>query len=55
MASATSQRSASVSRETKETAISVAVDIDGAGRFGPPLRAILLLARKRSRKPSGAA
>jgi glycosyltransferase involved in cell wall biosynthesis len=27
----------------------------GAGRFGPPLRAILLLARKRSRKPSGAA
>jgi imidazoleglycerol-phosphate dehydratase len=33
MASAASQRSASVSRETKETAISVAVDIDGAGRF----------------------
>ncbi len=27
----------------------------GAGRFGPPLRAMLLLARKRSRKPSGAA
>ena len=33
MASAASQRSANVSRETKETAISVAVDIDGAGRF----------------------
>ena len=33
MASATSQRSASVSRKTKETAISVTVDIDGAGRF----------------------
>jgi hypothetical protein len=27
----------------------------GSGRFGPPLRAILLLARERSREPSGAA
>ena len=33
MASAASQRSAKVSRKTKETAISVAVDIDGTGRF----------------------
>ena len=32
MASATSQRSASVSRKTKETAISVTVDLDGSGR-----------------------
>jgi imidazoleglycerol-phosphate dehydratase len=33
MASEPSPRSAKVSRETKETAISVAIDIDGAGRF----------------------
>ncbi len=33
MASKKSQRSASFSRETKETAISVSVDIDGTGRF----------------------
>ena len=33
MASAPSPRSAKVSRETKETAIAVSVDIDGAGRF----------------------
>ena len=33
MASATSQRSAEVSRKTKETAIAVAVEIDGTGRF----------------------
>ena len=33
MASAPSQRSAEVSRKTKETVISVAVDIDGTGRF----------------------
>jgi imidazoleglycerol-phosphate dehydratase len=33
MASPKGQRSASFSRETKETSISVTVDIDGAGRF----------------------
>ena len=33
MASEPSPRSAKVGRETKETAISVAIDIDGAGRF----------------------
>jgi imidazoleglycerol-phosphate dehydratase len=33
MASAKGQRSASFSRETKETSIAVSVDIDGTGRF----------------------
>lgn len=33
MASAKGQRAASFSRETKETSISVSVDIDGTGRF----------------------